>query len=308
MPTYYHNGSGWQLFSSTSDPATSDEIYVNTGSGFNTRILDVSIHTGSGWTSVFTAFTSPPATPTLSFSSTSQNERDNAFLSWGSVSGASGYEVWVNSEPYSNTTGTSMTVPVSPNNSDSVFNAYNFQVRSYNQYGFSSLSNTKRMTPGGIDVPWSVTYSAGIDTFLADVTASSNQNVGYIASMTFPSASNSSQAGYYRLDSMSVEIKPASGTLSPTNPPGRLMGAKIDTNAINWQNIIWDYRNGNAVSGYIPISTPVNLNSNNFGNQRIYFFVDGSSWTTSSSLNPTFGYYARNFTLQGVRSTASTYS
>lgn len=308
MPTYYHNGSGWQLFSSTSDTATSDEIYVNTGNGFNTRILSASIHTGSGWTSVFTAFTSPPSTPVLQFGSTDQNERNNAFLSWGAVSGATSYNLYLNDQFYTSTSSTSITVPVSPNNSDSSFTAYNFRLTAVNSYGESGLSGLRTMIPGGIDVPWNVTYSAGVDTFLADVTASSNQNVGYIVSMTFPSASNSSQAGYYRIDSMSAEIKPASGTLSPTNPPGRLMGAKIDTNAITWQNIIWDYRNGSAVSGYIPISTAVNLNSNNFGNQRIYFFVDGSSWTTSSSLNPTYGYYARNFTLQGVRSTASTYS
>lgn len=306
-----HTGSGWVDLNN--DTSGVRNIYTCTSdSSFNTRISNAYIHNGTNWVEVYTAYNSPPTgTFDLRFITTAPNNRTEAYIQWDALSGATSYEVWINGSPYT-TTGTNLsaTIPVSPNNSASSFNAYNFQVKAYNQFGSSPLSNTIRMVPGGIDVPFSLTYSSGVDTVLADVTASSSQTSGFISTMTFPSASSSFEAGYYRIDSMSVEIKPCQGYLSPTSTTGsgRRMGAKIDTSAVDWRNIIWDYSNGNAVSGYIPISTNVNLNSNNFGNQRIYFFVDGGGWTTSTTPNLTYAYYARNFRINGVRSTASTYS
>lgn len=316
MAVYYYTGgtetgsiNGWIPF--VSKASGSRDMYVSTGSGLSTRISNVYVWTGSQWTEVFAAYNSPPTSvPTLSFASTNADERDLAHLHWTASPGATGYQIWVNGVAYTETTGTSLAIPVSPNTNPASLTAYNFQVLAFNQYGSTSLSNTKRMVPGGVDVPWSALYSGGTQTFLADVTSSSNQNQGYIASLTFPNGkSNSSQAGYYRLDYFSVEIYPSntSGMASPTSS-SRSMGAKIGTNAIDFTNVIYNVTTTGGLYAWTKYESNLNLNSNNFGGQKIYWMVDGGGWTTSSSMSATYGYYARNFYLQGVTTTASTYS
>lgn len=147
-----------------------------------------------------------PNAPTLSFSSTNASERGNAYLSWNATTYSTQYNVYRNGIFYANTSSTSMTVT-----GHSAGTAYYYQVLAGNRVSeFSSSSNTKYMTTGA-QVDWSSTVS----------TAKYIQNYGScpqgdsISSLIIQapsSASSSSDAGYYYINTIKFEALKSSAS------------------------------------------------------------------------------------------------
>jgi hypothetical protein len=180
----------------------------------STRILEAYAHDGS-WRKVYTAFVLPPpakpATPLLSRTSGTWNARiDRTSVSWGAVSGATGYVLdfmdgnlnIIQQFYYGASTTTSGNISITPGR-----NTYNFRLYAYasNDAGttFSNASNTIRVISGSSNNPFTITHPFSSDfgrNWLFSQTSNSTDtscNIGSTYSITRTgNSSDPNVAGY----------------------------------------------------------------------------------------------------------------
>lgn len=139
-----------------------------------------------------------PSAPTLSFSSTGESERANAYLSWNSTTYATQYHVYRNGVYYGATASTTMTVSGLSNGTD-----YNFRVYAGNRLdAFSGSSNVKYMTTGA-QVDWSTSDATA--KYIQNYYLCSNVDAGNLVITAPTSATSSSSAGYYYINTIKFE-------------------------------------------------------------------------------------------------------
>lgn len=169
MPTYIHNGSAWVEIASTS-VTTGPNVYLRTsGSGTvdQNRVTEIYGHDGTTWQKVYQAYVpvlpAKPATPTLSRASGWNSRVDTTKVSWGAISGATGYalEVYdgnysmVDYRTYAAGTLNSGNIAITPGG-----NIYYFRLYAYatNDAGtiYSNASSDLRVVSGRTGVSFSI--------------------------------------------------------------------------------------------------------------------------------------------------------
>lgn len=161
MPTYIHNGSGWVEIASVST-STGPNVYVRTsGSGTvdQNRVTEIYGHDGGTWQKVYQAYVpvlpAKPARPTLSRASGWNTRVDTTKVSWGAISGITGYvlEIYdgnynlVDYRTYTSGTTNSGNIAITPGG-----NIYYFRLYAYatNEAGtiYSDASTDLRIVSG----------------------------------------------------------------------------------------------------------------------------------------------------------------
>jgi len=210
MPTYIHDGTNWQEIVSTSTSvATGDNVYVRTsgnGSMDQQRLLGIDVHDGTVWKTAYTAYTvlppAKPATPTINRASGWQTRIDQTRISWGSVSGVSGYRLdimdgnlnTIDTKFYSSTTTNSGVLAIEPGGV-----VYYFRVYAYatNEAGttYSNQSSNIRVVSGSQSVGFTIGNTA-LWRF-ASSTATGSCRVGKTYSVTKTGSSSDPMVSGY---------------------------------------------------------------------------------------------------------------
>lgn len=261
----------------------------------------------SAESAVSSAFIPRPPAPgalTLSFSSTNESERDNAYLSWTASTNAYTYDVYRKGvKVVSDTTTTSATV------SCGAGSTCDYYVVAKNTSG-TATSNTKTMTGGLVEQSW----TSPINTTLSYI----NESDTYSMTITMPTVGDVGTYNYKRVDVLWISLR-------KSNLGGE---TQANTGLNTTSDLIWSvsgsttptWWGGNTYKDF-PAPTNANL-STNFAQFAEYVGLGGTAlseatfrvrgkvggkWSTGIATGGNF-LRGQNMYATGVENTASSYS
>lgn len=268
----------------------------------------------SAESAVSSAFIPRPPAPgalTLSFSSTNESERDNAYLSWTASTNAYTYDVYRKGvKVVSDTTTTSATV------SCGAGSTCDYYVVAKNTSG-TATSNTKTMTGGLVEQSW----TSPVNTTLSYI----NESDTYSMTITMPTVGDVGTYNYKRVDVLFISLRRSNLGIDQYQA-----NTGINTTSdLRWSvsgSTAPTYWGGNTYSDF-PAPTNANLSTNfaEFGSyvglggtalSGVTFRVRGrvgGKWSTvlkNDTSDPADGFHLRgqNMYAVGVENTASSYS
>lgn len=334
---------------------TAGQTFVISGLGINTsHSVAVRAVASSPGTSVSSATTTPSnvltnpsiaGTPSVNWSRMTTSDRDLAKLTWPSVATSetgsltyyvNSYEVNASGSviatlPQQTTTNTQIDVATSPGKN------YRFSVFARNRIGQDSATSSERaLTTGQTDVPY---YLLNYDVEVHIARQRAGQGTVGSIFVNFPASvpGNSWEAGYIRIDTMSVEVRRAqytgdspftSSNFGNTEGMFFQLMDNIDGSGnvlINWAlpstitaaqgfNVIGTY---SGTSGGVTTQSPFIVNAGpisggSIAGRSLKVTATGSTFTqvtTSGTIaSPSNNLIAKNLFLIGVTTTASSYS
>lgn len=206
------------------------QTFTISGLGINSsHSVAVKAIAASPGTSVSGATTTPsnvltnpsiPGTPSVNWSRMTTSDRDSAKLTWPSVATSetgsltyyvNSYEVNASGSviatlPQQTTTNTQIDVATSPNKN------YRFSVFARNRIGQDSATSSERaLTTGQTDVPYYL-YNYDVEVHIAKQRAGQGTTGSIFVNFPASIPGNSWEAGYIRIDTMSVEVRRAQYT------------------------------------------------------------------------------------------------
>lgn len=312
MPTYIHNGSAWVEIASVST-STGPNVYIRTsGSGTvdQNRVVEIYGHDGGTWQKVYQAFVpvlpAKPAKPTLSRASGWNTRIDTTKVSWGAISGATGYalEIYdgnyslVDYRTYTSATTNSGNIAITPNG-----NIYYFRLYAYatNEAGtiYSDASTDLRIVSGSQNVNFTLTNS-GTWYFTKSANGASSCRVGntYSISKTGSSA-DSMVSGYVFIEDFGYTIDDYGGySLASGTRFIRETGTNLGG---------YDYNTANGYGNYTdPVSAYRVVNAAGGGTWRLQAQGDGWFSTGTNCGIPTLTAIAYGMFINGYETTYNT--